>query len=92
MLIGVSSHETSNDEGIAAVSLPRPNMKQSTVQCSHIFTFINVHGYLLMERLTLKLTIMTGRKLQCNMPDILSPRGEDCGADQYLGVEVLGIN
>jgi exonuclease III len=46
-----SLHETSNDNGVRVVNL------LSKVECSHIVTFINLRGHLLMGRYTIKSTI-----------------------------------
>jgi hypothetical protein len=51
-----SSHEISNDNGVRIGNFATlKNM--SKVQCSHIVTFINAFGHLLIRRHTIKLTI-----------------------------------
>jgi hypothetical protein len=51
-----SLHEISNDNGVRVVILPHPKILLSKIPCSHVVTFINLLGYLLMERCTTKLT------------------------------------
>jgi hypothetical protein len=51
-----SLHEISDDNGVRIVNfITFKNL--SKVQCSHIITLINLLGHLLMERLTIKLTM-----------------------------------
>jgi hypothetical protein len=49
-----SLHEISNDNGVRVVNFVT-SKNLSKAQCSHIITFINLLGHLLMERLTIKL-------------------------------------
>jgi hypothetical protein len=51
-----SLHEISNDNGVKVVTFAT-SKNLTKVQCSHIVTFINLFGHILMERLTTKLTI-----------------------------------
>jgi exonuclease III len=52
-----SLHQISNDNEVRVVNFARPKILKSKVRCSHIVTFINSLGHLLMERRTTKLTI-----------------------------------
>jgi hypothetical protein len=52
-----SLHEISGDNGIRVVNFATCKNLLSKVQCSHIVAFINLLGHVLMERLTIKLTI-----------------------------------
>jgi hypothetical protein len=52
-----SLHKISNDNGVRVVNFTHPKTLLLNVQCSHIVTFINLLGYLLMGRCTTKLTI-----------------------------------
>jgi hypothetical protein len=54
-----SLHEISNDNGVRIGNFPHRKILLSKVrvQCSHIVTFINLLGHLLMGRHTIKLTI-----------------------------------
>jgi hypothetical protein len=49
-------HKIGNDNGVKVVIFAT-SKNLSEVLCSRVITFINLLGYLLMERLTLKLTI-----------------------------------
>jgi hypothetical protein len=49
-----SLHATINDNGVRVVNLPHPKISLSKVQCSHIVTFINLLGHLLMGGRTIK--------------------------------------
>jgi hypothetical protein len=51
-----SLHETSNDNGVRVVKFAT-SKNLTKVKCSHIITFINVLGYLLVESVTIELTI-----------------------------------
>jgi hypothetical protein len=51
-----SLYETSNDNGVRVVNFAT-SKNLSKIQCSHIVTFINLLGHLLMGRRTTKLTI-----------------------------------
>jgi hypothetical protein len=51
-----SLHEISNDNGVTAVNFAM-SKNLSKVRCSHIVTFINLLGRLLVRRRTIKLTI-----------------------------------
>jgi hypothetical protein len=55
--VNESLHKISNDNGVRVVNFA--TSKNLTVKriCSHIVTFINVLGHLLMGRHTIKLTI-----------------------------------
>jgi hypothetical protein len=50
-------HEISNDNGVGVVNFAT-SKNLSKVQCSHMVTLINLLGHILMERLTIKLTIV----------------------------------
>jgi hypothetical protein len=50
-----SLHKTSTDNGVRVVNFDTYK-NLSKVKCSHIIQFKNLHGHLLMERLTIKLT------------------------------------
>jgi hypothetical protein len=52
-----SIHEISNNYGVRVVTLPHPKISLSKVQYYHIVPFINLHGHVLIERFTIKLTI-----------------------------------
>jgi hypothetical protein len=51
-----SSHKISDDNGVIVVNFAT-SKNLSKVQCSHIITFINLLGHIMMERLTIRLTI-----------------------------------
>jgi hypothetical protein len=51
-----SLHEISNDNGVRVVNFATSKNLTVKVQCSHIVTFINVLGHLLMGTHTIKLT------------------------------------
>jgi hypothetical protein len=50
-----SLHDISNDNGVRVVTFAISKMSLSKVHCSHMTTFINVLGHLLMERLINKI-------------------------------------
>jgi hypothetical protein len=50
-----SLHEISNDNGVRVVNFA--TSKNCTVKSSHIVTYINLFGHLLMGRSTTKMTI-----------------------------------
>jgi hypothetical protein len=52
-----SLHAISNDNGVRVVNLAHPKISLSKVRCSHIVTFINLLGHLLIGGCTTKLTI-----------------------------------
>jgi hypothetical protein len=52
-----SLHEISNDNGVRVVNFTASKNLLSNVLCSHIMTFINLHGHLLMGRSTTRLII-----------------------------------
>jgi hypothetical protein len=45
-----SLREIGNDNGVRVVKLPQQEIQLSRVQCSHIQTFLNKAGLLLMEK------------------------------------------
>jgi hypothetical protein len=52
-----SLHQISNDNGVRVLNCATFKFSLSKVRCSHIVTFMNSLGHLLMERHTTKLTI-----------------------------------
>jgi hypothetical protein len=50
-------HKISNDNGIRVVNFAASKILLSKVRCSHIVTYINLLGHLLLGRRTIKLTI-----------------------------------
>jgi hypothetical protein len=50
-----SLHDITNDNRV--VNCLHPKISLSKLQCTHIITFVNLLGFLLMERLTIKLTV-----------------------------------
>jgi hypothetical protein len=52
-----SLQEISNDNGVTVVNFATSKISLSNVQCIYILIFINLVRHLLMESLTIKLTI-----------------------------------
>jgi hypothetical protein len=50
-------HEISSDNGDRVVNFPHPKIWLSKAQYSHIVTFKNLLGHLLMERLKIKFNV-----------------------------------
>jgi hypothetical protein len=55
--VNESLHKISNDIGVRVVNFAISKILLSQVQCSHIVTFINLRGHVLMGRRKTKLTI-----------------------------------
>jgi hypothetical protein len=76
-------HEISNDNGVIVVNFA--TSKMSKVRRSHIVTFINLRGHLLMGRYTTKINHIDRRR-HSSIPDVRSFRAAHCDTDNYLVV------
>jgi exonuclease III len=83
-------YEISNDNGVGVVNLVGSKNLTVRRQCSHIATFTNLFGHLLMERLTIELIIrriLVDRRRHSRITDVRHVMKADCDTDQYLAVE-----